>query len=353
METKSPKFFRHCLPVLALLVFPKAFAQPPKISEDRDLKEFDLTAWNCLDKLGGSARTPDGVERNRLKNRSWMDPTGAQVKAMDTAGFMADVASFDAETRRKRRKELSPAQKAEVAHREKRLVSLIGYLVLAYPGPPETTNCGNIDFHDWHMEIFAKPGDHPPGVGDPTPIICEITPRTQNPIYHDHIRMQELAAFIRAPDLSYEPTKHPARRIRLTGYLLWDDDHNGSADVGPTIEKIAANGFHQPWRSTAWEIHPVMKIEVLDDLPATSAAANSPGSSLSTKPSPTAPAVSPTAPAQQFVTLTKKVKIEIPYGETVIPQGTKLHVIKSEASTVTVQYLDHTQIIPISSTDLK
>jgi hypothetical protein len=165
--------------------------------------------------------------------------------------------------------------------------------------------------------------------------------------------MQELAAFIRAPDLSHEPTGHPARRIRLTGYMLWDDDHNGSADVGTTIERIAANGYHQPWRATAWEIHPVMKIEVLDDKPATSAAATSPTPPPSATPSPTAAAAAPTRAAQQIATITKEVKIKIPYGETVIPRGTKLPVVKRDASTITVQYLDHPQIIPIASTDLK
>jgi len=49
----------------------------------------------------------------------------------------------------------------------------------------------------------------------------------------------------------------------VTGYLLWDDEHNGSADVGSTIQYFSSNGFHYPWRSTAWEIHPVMKIEVI------------------------------------------------------------------------------------------
>ena len=47
----------------------------------------------------------------------------------------------------------------------------------------------------------------------------------------------------------------------MTGYLLWDDDHNGSADVGSTIQSFSKNGFHHPWRSTAWEIHPVIKLE--------------------------------------------------------------------------------------------
>ena len=315
-------------------------------------KEFDLAGWNCLNRLEGSAKTGDGVERNRLKNRSGLDLAGARVEAMDTTAFLKEIAAFDAETKGKRRKDLSPAQKVELEKREKQLVSLTGYLVLAYAGPPESTNCGSIDIHDWHLEVFAQPGDHPPQIGDPAPIICEITPRTQNAIYRDHIRMQELAAFIRAPDLSYEPTRHPARKIRLTGYLLWDDDHNGGADVGSTIRSIAANKYHQPWRSTAWEIHPVVKIEALD-LPATPGEGNADTPTPPRAPVATPPAVAPVTPAQQFATLTEPVRIKIPYGETVLPRGTKLPVVTRNGSTVTVQYLGQTQIIPIASTDLR
>jgi hypothetical protein len=64
--------------------------------------------------------------------------------------------------------------------------------------------------------------------------------------------------------MSYQPTEHKAQKIRVTGYLLWDDEHNGSADVGSTIQYIGSNGFHHPWRSTAWEIHPIMKIEAIE-----------------------------------------------------------------------------------------
>jgi hypothetical protein len=58
-------------------------------------------------------------------------------------------------------------------------------------------------------------------------------------------------------------TGHKAQKIRVIGYLLWDDEHNGSADVGSSIQYLSKNGFHHPWRSKAWEIHPVMKIEVI------------------------------------------------------------------------------------------
>src|SRR4029077_13586993 len=101
-------------------------------------------------------------------------------------------------------------------------------------------------------------------VGDPTPIICEIPPRTERVIYRDNVRIQSLAEFFRLQDVSYQPTGHDGCKVRVTGYLLWDDDHNGSADVGPTIDWIGSNGFHHSWRSTAWEIHPVMKIEVIE-----------------------------------------------------------------------------------------
>jgi hypothetical protein len=248
----------------SLLLASLAWADRPKISEDRELREIDLAGWSCLHRPAGTARTPDAIERNRLKNRPAADLVGANVEAMDTVAFLRHLADFDAQTRRKRRKDLSPAQRAELDKREKQLVSLTGYLVFTYAGPPESTNCGSPDFHDWHLEVFAEPADHALRAGDPTPIICEITPRTENAIYRTGIRLQSIAAFIRAPDLSYEPTGHPARKIRLTGNLMWDDEHNGAADVGDTVKSIGANKYHHPWRSTAWEIHPIAKIEVLD-----------------------------------------------------------------------------------------
>ncbi len=53
-----------------------------------------------------------------------------------------------------------------------------------------------------------------------------------------------------------------------------------------------------------------------------------------------------------FVTLTQPVRVKIPYGETVLPRGLKLTVLSRNEQTVTVQYLDGTQTIPVTSTDL-
>ena len=289
-----------------LLTFARLPAGQQQISEDRDLKELDLKAWPCLNRAEGSAKTPDGLERNRLKNRPAPDNLPVTSESMDTAAFLKRFANFEAKTKGKRRKELTPAEKEELDPLEKQIVHFTGYLVAAYCGPPETTNCASVDFHDWHLELFEKPQDHPPQPGDPTPIICEITPRTQSAIYRENIRIQELTAFFRHPDLTYEPTRHPAQKIRVTGYLLWDDEHNGKADVGPTISYIAANKYHQPWRSAAWEIHPVFKVELADAIttsPATStvpARSPSPSPESMTLPSPTPQptALAPTATPQ-------------------------------------------------------
>lgn len=240
-------------------------AQPDNSAEILELRNLDLTGWDCLNKPEGIARTPDGAERNRMKNRGPSAlPTGG-IKAFDTAGFREYVAAYDKELVATRRVYLTAGQKERLASFENQVVSITGYVVLSYVGPPESTNCGDPTLVDWHLELFAKPGEHAPMVGDPTPIICEITPRTERNVYRDNIRIRQISAFFRLfHDLSILSMGHAAPRVRVTGNLFWDDDHNGKADIGATISYFTANKYHHPWRSTAWEIHPVMKIEILD-----------------------------------------------------------------------------------------
>jgi hypothetical protein len=241
-------------------------ASPAPIStEDTELRDLDLTGWDCAKQTDGTAKTDDGIERNRMKNR-WPpgDLSAFTVDALDTATFLKKAREHDSRIQGQRRGELTAAQKDQLDSYENQIVSLTGWLVLAYAGPPEMTNCGSAIFHDWHLEISENPSDHAPQIGDRTPIVCEITPRTEQRLYRDGLRIQSLTGFFRLLDMRFQPTQHKARKIRVTGYLLWDDEHNGSADVGSTIHYIGSNGFHHPWRSTAWEIHPIIKIEAIE-----------------------------------------------------------------------------------------
>ena len=324
-----------------------------RVTEDRDLIEIDLTGWDCLNRAEGTAKSEDGAERNRGKNRPIVDLTGLNIPRFDTAGFLKHVSAFDAQTKGKRRKDLDPAQKGQLSALEKQIVSLTAYLVIAYAGPPESTNCGSVDFHDWHLEVFEKPLDHAPRIGDPTPIVCETTPRTQSALFRDGVRLQKLAGFFRRPDVETEPLGQKAQRVRITGYLLWDDDHNGAADIGATIQKVTRNKYHQPWRSTPWEIHPILKIEPADGSPMSPSA---PAPAATPAAAITAPSPGPTAvptPAQQEVTILEPVRIKIPYGETVLPRGMKLPVVARDAQSVTVKYMGQNVPVPLQSTDLR
>ena len=83
------------------------------------------------------------------------------------------------------------------------------------------------------------------------------------------------------------------------------------------------------------------------------------GTYAQSTPAPPAPAPNTNVPVPaqtttpQFATITQPVKIKIPYGETVLPRGLKLAVVSRTGETVTVKYLDGTQVIPIASTDLR
>jgi hypothetical protein len=48
----------------------------------------------------------------------------------------------------------------------------------------------------WHLEIFENPSDRVSQIGDPTPILCEITPRTEQRLCRDGVRIQSLAGFL-------------------------------------------------------------------------------------------------------------------------------------------------------------
>ena len=315
-----------------------------------------------MNRLQGTAKTPDGIERNPLKNRSAPKEIPPNIPKLDFEGFQKYIGNFDAQTKNKKRKEINPSQQQPLPGLENQLVELTGYLGAFYCGPPETCNCGSTDFHDWHLEVFAKPPTHPPAPGDPTAIVCEITPRTQNAIFKDGIRLQDLGGFFRDFEVNSAATGHPARKVRLTGYLLWDDEHNGTADVGEEVRTIAPNKFHNPWRKTAWEIHPVIKIEpadagVVEKTKPDTAAPASPSPATATATTPTiAPTTTPEPvlrPPGTLVTIVQPIQLQLPTGNVMIPAGTKFRIRSSNAQVVNVEYLGAVYPVPIDYTDWK
>ena len=117
---------------IILLAGPLIVEAAQQLSEDRELAELDLTAWNCARRPGGSARKWETIERNTLKNRWAADLAGLAGTSFDTASFLKHVANFDAETKGKHREDLNPDEKRRLEILEAPIVSLTGYLVEAY-----------------------------------------------------------------------------------------------------------------------------------------------------------------------------------------------------------------------------
>jgi hypothetical protein len=195
-------------------------------AEDTELRDLDVNHWPCLSKPAGTATQPDEHERNLMKNRNPVRALPANVEQLDVPSLLRKVAAYDRTFKAARRADLDQSGKRQLRDFENQITSLTGWLNLAYSSKAESANCGDATFHDWHLEVFPQPMGHPPRVGDATPIICEVTPRTEKPLYNEGVRLLALAAFIRLLDNSFQPTGHPPRKIRVTGYLMWDDLHN-------------------------------------------------------------------------------------------------------------------------------
>jgi hypothetical protein len=247
------------LAVSAIAVWPGT-----RQSSAPELRDVDLSRWACAQREAGNASGAIDVARNRAKNRPWREPpTDLPVWTIDR--FATEARRMDAVLGGQRtRSRLSRVQAESLASFERRIASVTGWIVLAYRTGAESTNCNSRELVDWHVELFPRPSDHPPRPGDPTGLITEITPRTEGPLYRAGIRIQRLASFIRFgnnPRLRTVPTGAPARQVRITGYLFWDDQHNGGTDIGPTVRSGGGSVYHNPWRISAWEIHPVLRIE--------------------------------------------------------------------------------------------
>ena len=144
----------------------------------------------------------------------------------------------------------------------------------------------------------------------------------------------------------FKVTQHPV--ITVIGKAFYDIDHSG--------KDTHTNRRNYDQSLAVWEIHPVMKLAVeAANSPSTAVTSSTPKVSVQAPTATPAPVMAAPVPntAGQFVTLTRPVPVQIPYGATTLPVGTKLQVLSRDQQTVDVRYLDSRYTIPISSTDLR
>jgi hypothetical protein len=119
-----------------------------------------------------------------------------------------------------------------------------GYVAEVYKGGVETANCHARDerHRDTHIVIAASPE----ASAEPQTMIAEVTPRWR-------AIMARRGVDWSTPTLRNMICHH---WVRVTGWLLFDFEHGSRSRNTATRPGV--------WRATAWEIHPITSIGLLD-----------------------------------------------------------------------------------------
>jgi hypothetical protein len=178
----------------------------------------------------GDAVRPDIQALNRLKNRS-AAPSSADIDPLVSPAAM--IAPGDDQDR------WSAGRAARI----------VGYVADVKVGGIETVNCRARSPHDrdTHIDLTVSAGD----AGDEAKhVIVEVTPRWRKAVAASGTNWE-------TNDLQGTML---GRCVRITGWMLFDAEHRReSANTAVPGASV--------WRATAWEIHPVSKIEVLSSCP--------------------------------------------------------------------------------------
>jgi hypothetical protein len=176
--------------------------------------------------LEGSARNYDLQQLNRLKNRTNLP----FADDMDTNITFETILSpgYD-------RNRFSSAKAVEIT----------AFVYRVKSGEKETCNCESDDPDNWDTHIELVEDEH--HIKGPNRIIVEVIPLVR--------RMMKA----QGKDWSTETLKNTltGRWVKIRGWLLFDFEHERqSENTNP--------GGKRNWRATAWEIHPVTAIEVIE-----------------------------------------------------------------------------------------
>ncbi len=123
-----------------------------------------------------------------------------------------------------------------------------GYVYDVKKGGIETCNCKNkdVDERDTHIEIILDPNDNLKSKR----VIVEVTPRIRKIMKSKGIDWSTRAL----------RDDYLGRFVEVEGWMLFDKEHENAAEN-------TNQGRSRNWRATAWEIHPITKITLLQRNP--------------------------------------------------------------------------------------
>jgi len=194
--------------------------------------------WSICPAAGtGGVYGPAYVQKNRLK-----------VPCSYTPMTVDDMLALQHLSKSARALPDSDTQNQYLRTTEAETVIVEGYLAMAKDGGSEGVNCKSSTRIDTHMELVDTDAADPKTNRDKH-VIAEVTPW-----FHAAVpgwataELGNFASYVGG--YSAGAPHRPPTKIRVYGYLFFDEAHATGADS---------------WRGTAWEVHPITKIEVFQD----------------------------------------------------------------------------------------
>jgi hypothetical protein len=180
---------------------------------------------------------------NRLAN---LEKNRLQIACSYTVKTFDEIANLKNLPRGVRSLDANDPKLTYLTKLESQPVVFEGYLAMAKNGGEESTNCDSKDRTDIHMETQGT------DTGDPKDargkvVVTEMTPWFME---RNHSWTLDTVSQYAAYRPGYKGTmQHAAAKVRIYGWLFFDNWHSGDGSIGT-------------WRGTAWEIHPITRIEV-------------------------------------------------------------------------------------------
>jgi len=217
---------------LALIVFSQLERAAPPAARNTWASARDSTLNTLIARCPPEGDAPSGEVKalNRLKNRVER-PGPRDFDSLVTLQAM-----------------LAPTADDSRRFSDSRAAELTGYVYRVIPGGRETANCRAIDpaLRDTHIELLATPSD----TEAIRRVIVEVTPR-------ERMAKSEVG-------LDWSTTALQSNLVgkwaRIRGWLMFDAEHRAQAENTNL-------GGNRNWRATAWEIHPIISVEVLKKPP--------------------------------------------------------------------------------------